>query len=206
MHTLLLGMLQIGINETELLSRLQHGDAKAYSLLYDHYWERLYIQAFKRVQDEDAAKDLVQNVFINIWQRRETLKINSALSHYLHSAVKFQVFSYFRSAKVKENVMLQTISRIEASASIDELEGYFELEKLIAQEVALLPDKMKEAYLLKAARLSTSEIAEKLNLKEQTVSNHLSEALRRIRLKLGNTYPEWAVTAALLIFRSITKS
>lgn len=199
-------MLQKRINETQLLSRLQLGDAKAYSLLYEQYWERLYIQAFKRVQDEDAAKDLVQNVFINMWQRRETLKIDTELSYYLHSAIKFQVFSYFRSAKVKEMVMIETISRFEACVSIDELEGYFELERLIAQEVSLLPEKMKEAYLLKAARHSTSEIAEKLNLKEQTVSNHLSEALRRIRAKLGNNYPEWAVTTALFIFSSITKS
>lgn len=199
-------MLQTGINETQLLSRLQLGDSKAYSLLYDHYWERLYIQAFKRVQDEDAAKDLVQNVFINIWQRRETLEIGTELSYYLHSAIKFQVFSYFRSAKVKEKVMDQTLARFDLSASIDDLEGYFELEKLIAQEIELLPDKMKEAYLLKAARHSTSEIAQKLNLKEQTVSNHLSEALRRIRAKLSAKYPEWVVTAALLIFRSITKS
>lgn len=206
MDILLLGMLQIGINETELLSSLQLGDSKAYSLLYELYWERLYTQAFKRVQDEDAAKDLVQNVFINIWQRRETLQLTSELSHFLHAAVKFQVFSYFRSAKVKEKVMDLAVSRFEATASMDELEGYFELEKLIAQEVALLPDKMKEAYLLKAAKHSTSEIAEKLNLKEQTVSNHLSEALRRIRMKLGNKYPEWVVTAALLIFTSITKS
>ena len=63
MGNLLLAMIQIGINETELLSRLQLGDSKAYSLLYEQYWERLYI-AFKLVQDEDAAKDLVQNVFI----------------------------------------------------------------------------------------------------------------------------------------------
>ena len=206
MGNLLLGMLQIGINETELLSRLQLGDSKAYSLLYEQYWERLYIQAIKRVQDEDAAKDLVQNVFINIWQRRETLQLASELSHFLHAAVKFQVFSYFRSAKVKDKVMEQAISRFEDNTSINDLEGYFELEKLIAREVALLPDKMKEAYLLKAAKHSTAEIAEKLNLKEQTVSNHLSEALRRIRIKLGNKYPEWVVTAALLIFTSITKS
>lgn len=196
-------MLQTGINETQLLSRLQLGDSKAYSILYDNYWERLYVQAFKRVLDEDAAKDIVQNVFINIWQRRETLEINSEFSHYLHAAVKFQVFSYFRSAKVKEKVMDQTLSRFEQTASIDDLEGYFELEKLIALEIELLPDKMKEAYLLKAAKHSTSEIAEKLNLKEQTVSNHLSEALRRIRLKLSSKYPEWVVTAALLIMKSL---
>lgn len=192
-------MLHHGINEITLLNRLRLGDPKAYSILYDNYWEQLYIQAYKRVQDEDAAKDIVQSIFIAIWQRRETLEISSELSHYLNSAVKFQVFSYFRSARAKEKVIDQSISRLEQHSSIDDLKGYFELEKLIALEIELLPDKMKEAYLLKAAQHSTSEIAAKLNLKEQTVSNHLSEALRRIRLKLGAQYPEWIVSCTLLI-------
>lgn len=196
-------MPPIGINKLELLHKLQSGDQYAYSLLYDYYWENLYIQAFKRVKDEDVAKDMVQNVFINIWQRHQTLDISSELDHYLSAAVKFQVFNYFRSQKVKDQLMDQTLQRFQTSSTIDDLEGYFQLERLIADEIDLLPDKMKEAYLLKAAKHSTSEIAQKLNLKEQTVSNHLSEALRRIRIKLGARYPEWVISTCLLVIGSL---
>lgn len=194
-------MLHLGINDTALVTRLKLGDAEAYSQLYDIYWEDLYIQAYKRINDEDLAKDMVQNVFINIWQRRETLTIETAFSHYLRAAVKFQIFSYFRSEKAKSNLMEQTLLRFSLSSTINDLEGYYELEQLIAAEIELLPDKMKEAYLLKAAKHSTSEIARQLNLKEQTVSNHLSEALRRIRIKLGAKYPDWVVSVLILLFK-----
>lgn len=196
-------MPPLGINKLELVRNLQSGDPNAYSLLYDYYWENLYVQAFKRVRDEDVAKDMVQNVFINIWQRHQTLDITSELDHYLNAAVKFQVFNYFRSEKVKDQLMDQTLQRFQTTATIDDLEGYFQLEKLIAKEIDLLPDKMKEAYLLKAAKHSTAEIAKQLNLKEQTVSNHLSEALRRIRIKLGSRYPEWVVSAFMIMIETL---
>jgi len=192
-------MPQTIVNETELISRLQTGDHSAYATLYEKFWRILYIHAYKRVKDEEAAKDIIQTVFINIWQRRETIKIDTEISHYLKGAVRFQVFSHFRSEKVKDKVLESTIQRFEELTSINDLNGYFDLEKLIAGEVALLPDKMKEAYLLKAAQHSTAEIAQKLNLKEQTVSNHLSEAMRRIRLKLGPKYPEWVIVAYFII-------
>lgn len=159
----------------------------------------MYIDAYKRVKNEEVAKDIVQTVFMNIWQRRETITVNSELKHYLSGAVRFQVFSYFRSEKVKDKLLEGAIQRFEEVTSIDDLDGYFELERLIAGEVALLPDKMKEAYLLKASKHSTAEIAKRLNLKEQTVSNHLSEALRRIRIKLGAKYPEWVILAFFII-------
>ena len=187
------------INDSELISRLYTGDHAAFSALYEKFWRLLYIQAYQRVKDEEAAKDIIQTVFIDIWQRRETIKINSEIGHYLAGAVRYQVFSYFRSEKVKEKLMEDTIHRFEELTSIDDLDGYFELEKLIAGEVELLPAQMKAAYLLKAAQHSTAEIAQQLNLKEQTVSNHLSEALRRIRTKLGTKYPEWVIIVFLLI-------
>jgi len=186
-----------------MLGRLKLGDPSAFSLLYEYYWEEMYINAYKRVKDEDIAKDIVQTVFIDLWQRHETLQITTDLNHYLNAAVKFQVFSYFRSEKATVKVIESTIKRFEYSCTINDLDGYYELEKLIEEEIALLPDKMKEAYLLKAAKHSTAEIAAKLNLKEQTVSNHISEALRRIRIKLGSKYPEWVIAGTIILLKSL---
>lgn len=186
-------------NESALISRLRLGDHVAYATLYEKFWRSLYIHAYKRVKDEEAAKDIIQTVFIYLWQRRETITINTEIAHYLNGAVRYQVFNHFRSEKLKGKVLESVVQRFEEMTAINDLDGYFELEKLIATEVALLPEKMKEAYLLKAAQHSTAEIATKLNLKEQTVSNHLSEALRRIRIKLGAKYPEWVILAFLII-------
>jgi RNA polymerase sigma-70 factor (ECF subfamily) len=184
-------MLQVERKEEEIVRQLKLGDPEAYDLLYELYWKKLFVHVLNRIKNEEAAKDIIQNVFINIWERKETITINTTIEQFLMGAVKFQVLDYFRSEKIEERVFDHTLKKFEdASVSINELSGYLDLEKLIEVEIKSLPEKMRHAYLLKHAHHSTSEIAEKLNLAEQTVSNHISEAMRRIRKRLSEKFPE----------------
>lgn len=184
-------MLLGGTNDEEIVRLLKLGDTAAYDLLYERYWKKLYVHVSNRIRDEAASKDIVQNVFINIWERKETLVIHTSLEQFLMGSAKFQVLNYFRSEKAEGQVLDYTLRKFdEASVSIHELSDYLDLEKLIEVEIEQLPEKMRHAYLLKHAHHSTSEIAEKLNLAEQTVSNHISEAMRRIRKRLGEKFPE----------------
>lgn len=184
-------MLLGGTNDEEIVRLLKLGDTSAYDLLYERYWKKLYVHVSNRIRDEEASKDIVQNVFINIWERKETLVIHTSLEQFLMGSAKFQVLNYFRSEKAEGQVLDYTLRKFdEASVSIHELSDYLDLEKLIEVEIEQLPEKMRHAYLLKHAHHSTSEIAEKLNLAEQTVSNHISEAMRRIRKRLGEKFPE----------------
>jgi len=184
-------MLVGGTNDEEIVRLLKLGDTAAYDLLYERYWKKLYVHVSNRIRDEEASKDIVQNVFINIWERKETLVIHTSLEQFLMGSAKFQVLNYFRSEKADGQVLDYTLRKFdEASVSIHELSDYLDLEKLIEVEIEQLPEKMRHAYLLKHAHHSTSEIAEKLNLAEQTVSNHISEAMRRIRKRLGEKFPE----------------
>lgn len=185
------GMLQGSGNNEELVRQLKLGNEVAYDLLYEQYWKKLYIHVLSRVKDEDAAKDIVQNVFISIWERKDTLEISTSLEQFLFGAVKLKVLNYFRIEKIEERVMEYTLQKLErATVSIHEMSDYLALEKLIEIEIEELPEKMRHAYLMRHAHLSTAEIAKKLNLAEQTVSNHISEAMRRLRKKLGDKFPE----------------
>ncbi|MNY24513.1 RNA polymerase sigma factor [compost metagenome] len=184
-------MLQGRGNNEELVRQLKLGNEVAYDLLYEQYWKKLYIHVLSRVKDEDAAKDIVQNVFISIWERKDSFQIHTSLDQFLFGAVKMKVLNYFRTEKMEERVMEYTLQKLErATVSIHELSDYYDLEKLIETEIKELPENMRNAYLMRNAHLSTSEIAEKLNLAEQTVSNHVSEAMRRLRKKLGDKFPE----------------
>jgi RNA polymerase sigma factor (sigma-70 family) len=178
----------------ELLVRLKRGDAAAYDLLYELFWNKLYQHTLIRIRNPEAAKDIVQNVFINLWERRETLKIDTTLEQFLFGAVKLQILNFFRSEKADEKVLDYTLKKLEgAIAPFNELSEYLEMERLIDAELKKLPDNMRHAYLLKNEHHTTREIAKKLNLAEQTVSNHISEAMRRIRTSVRNQFIERSV-------------
>ncbi|SMC62994.1 RNA polymerase sigma factor [Pedobacter nyackensis] len=187
-------MLQNMNYGVELMVRLKRGDAAAYDVLYELFWDKLYSHTLIRIRNTEAAKDIVQNVFINLWERRETIEINTTLEQFLFGAVKLQVLNFFRSEKADEKVLDYTLKKMEgALAPFNELSEYLEMERLIDAELKKLPDNMRHAYLLKNERHTTKEIAAKLNLAEQTVSNHISEAMRRIRTSVRNEFIERSV-------------
>lgn len=88
------------LSDEELLRRLQRGEHNAFDILFDRYWQPLYQTARARLNDSDMAQDIVQEIFIKIWQRRTELQIKGPLENYLRSAVRLNVISHYRSAKV----------------------------------------------------------------------------------------------------------
>ncbi len=177
-------MLQNINYDEQLIGKLKNGDTVAYEHLYDLFWQKLYKHVLIRIRDEEASKDIVQTIFINLWERRDKISVETTLEQFLFGAAKLQVLNYFRSEKADEKLLSHTLQKLkDVSTPFNELDAYLEMEKLIDVEVNKLPDNMRNAYLLKQGH-STKQIAEKLNLAEQTVSNHISEATRRIRLRL----------------------
>lgn len=174
-----------------LLSKVKQGDADAFSQLFDFYWDKLYSVAWARVNDAEFAKDIVQELFIKLWNRREQLDIQTSLDAYLHSAVKLSVISHFRS-KSKEDLQLQeAATRYEIiTDATDGLEDYMELERVIAETVSQMPVLLQQVYTMRNESKSIKEIAEDLGIAEQTVKNYTSEVLRRLRLVITEKYPE----------------
>ncbi len=82
-----------------LLNQLQLGDKKAFDILFDRYWEKTFSEAYKRVKEHDASKDIVQEIFIHLWINRETIHIQN-LPAYLHIAVRNRAIKYFTRQKL----------------------------------------------------------------------------------------------------------
>lgn len=171
--------------DTELLSQ---ADAQAaFRVLYDRYWNPLYRKALSRLGTDADAQDAVQEVFISCWRNRHTIRTADSLAPYLFAALKYGIIKIvYRAARKGINLPLSAGVLERTELGIDELLQVKELQTIIAQEVSRLPDQMRRIYQLsRTEALSVAEIAEQLNLSEQTVKNTLTTALKRLRKRLS---------------------
>lgn len=169
--------------DAALLQRVQEGDGQAFEQLYLHYWEPLYLFALKRLQCAADAKDIVQDIFISLWERREQLAVHTSLAAYLHTAVHYKVLARISSLlnDKKKAARLAPVLLAGFTAARDTLHEK-EVASAMAGKINLLPEKMRQVYLLsREEKLSLSEIAHQLNLSEQTIKNQLTTALSRLR-------------------------
>jgi RNA polymerase sigma factor (sigma-70 family) len=194
------------ISDQELLLQIQHGDHDAFDILFDRYWQRLFQSARARLNDSDTAQDIVQEIFIKIWQRRATLNMNGPIENYLQSAVRLSVISHYRSKKATEVQLEDALQRINMlEDSIESLTDYLELEKTLQQTVELMPEMLKRVYQLRSENLSVKAIAGELGLADQTVKNYISEVSRRLRIAIAQKYPEKHLTYMALIIAMLHK-
>ncbi|GHE29819.1 RNA polymerase sigma factor [Sphingobacterium griseoflavum] len=168
--------------------RITQGDYQAFNAIYDRYWNILLAIALKKVGDKELAMDIVQDLFIDIWQKRHSIQVQTSLRSYLTSALYFKVFMHFRRQGVQQkhidqyHLLLETQECGEHFTSARYEESYETLLHAIQQSVHDMPQRMKEVFQLKYYRsLNNQEIAENLGLSTQTVKNQLSKGLQQIR-------------------------
>ena len=175
------------LSDYELLALFKEGQRSAYEEIYRRYWALLYNHARKMVQSDEDAKDLVQDVFSVFWLDGPTLELQTTLSAYLYSIVRYKVFNLIDRKKVRSDYL----SSLEDFIKKNEYSGEYrvrekQMEELIEKEVAALPPKMREVFeLSRKANLNYRQIAEKLNISDNTVKKQMSNALKILRSRLG---------------------
>lgn len=172
------------VSDKELVDRIKSGNREAYYMLFNRHWESMYTFAKSLIKDSDTAKDMMQDVWLNFWERRQDIN-NQNIKAYLMQAVKFRVYKELRDGKLltEQEAYLATLSD---GQSPDDILEQHELEAEIEQWVEKLPPKRKEVFRLsRFENLSNKEIAEKLNISQRTVETHVSHALKFLREKLG---------------------
>lgn len=167
---------------------MKQDDRHAFNEIYDRYWLKLYLSAFKRLRAKDESKDLVQDLFLTLWLKRHSLLINTSLSSYLFVAVKYRVINCIESNIVR-GTYLKSLNRaaMEWDNSTHEAIIGHDLEQVIDSGINRLSPKMKEVFeLSRKENLSINEIADRLNISEQTVKNQISKALKILRLHVSD--------------------
>ncbi|MDH7461008.1 sigma-70 family RNA polymerase sigma factor [Chitinophagaceae bacterium 26-R-25] len=185
------------LNDAELLRAIRDDDTSAFKVLYDRYWENLYLKACQRV-DKDEAKDLVQEVMTTLWRRRKDIFTyeDGEIGRYLFTAVKYRVISHYAytNAEVKNGNLFEVLS---GNVTTNTLEVK-ELSEFIESEINRLPARMQQIFRMsRQDDLSIADIASKLNLSEQTVKNQLTEALKRLRMSIKSSN-DWAFIVFIL--------
>lgn len=165
---------------------MQQDNEQAFAAIYNNYWQSLLDFAGRRLQLQEDAEEVVQDVFVSLYQRRKELDIHGSLSAYLHSAVRYRIYNKYRDYLQKKKLLL--IPNLEdVDYSLPELDpvSYKQLEGKIREAIQQLPEKCREAFLLsREAQLSNKEIADQMGISINTVEKHIGKALRVLRLEL----------------------
>jgi RNA polymerase sigma-70 factor (ECF subfamily) len=172
-------------DDQTLLDAMRLGDERALGKLYERYWMRLLSIAMNRLDIEAEAEECVQDVFIAIWRRRESLAITHNLGAYLSAAIKKQVLNrlaqrytkkYNPEVRPQEDLAYETAdSRLLAK----------DLSDLIENAISQLPEKCKMVYRLsRMDGKSNKIIASELNISQKTVEGHITKAIQAIRKRL----------------------
>lgn len=173
--------------DSELILLLNKDDDAAFREIYLRYDKLLYLYAYKKLRNKEEAKDVVQDVFTWLLNNRKEIHLKVCLSAYLYKAVLHKIFDIFKHKGIIKKYAESGEHYIELdSVETDYLIREKDITALIAQEIAAMPPKMREIYLLKRkSYLSTKEIALQLGISEHTVSTQLKRAMKHLRIKLG---------------------
>lgn len=182
--------------DDQLTELLKGGEEKALEAIMSRYWEAMYKMTVYTLDDPYLSEDIVQEVFIRIWNSRERITLKHSLKAYLFASTRYAIYRQVKSDQLKqERLEVADIHYIENYNPHAELE-YSELLRHVEEIIEKLPDRCRQVYQLsRNEQLSHKEIATQLNLSTKTVENQLTIALRRIRSGLSRL-----VTLLFLIF------
>jgi RNA polymerase sigma-70 factor (family 1) len=173
-------------SDGQLISLLQDGDKEAFTEIYNRYWDKLFYKAGKKLNDLAEAEEVVQDLFLDLWQRRKTLTVTGELKFYLAAALKYRVINLqakHRRAKLYALQAGRDLSQMEHST--EEWLAQNELQERLSSAIAALPEKCRLAFELRDAGLSQKQIAEKMQVSENTVKTHIGRALKILRAGIG---------------------
>ena len=185
-------------DEQYIKERCSSGDRDAFTLLYSWYYKPLYRHIFLFLRSKETTEEIIQNLFVKVWENRETLQTVRDLKPYLYRMAKNMLLNHLRNMST-ERRLLQMRSSTESSAEdtvADHIDSK-DYRKLLQEAIAQLTDKRKEIFLLRVEEnLSLDEIAGKLSISKNVVKKQLYSAIASIREYI---HRQGGLTAGLLM-------
>lgn len=164
------------------------GDEHSFEQVYNALWSRLYSAAYNYVRDTANAQEIVQEVFVKLWLKREDLTEVNDIHAFAMRAVQFRIYDFFDKQKVEAKYIQHVFERGDGKVNnTHHLAEYNETLSLIEQEINQLPKTTKNVFRLsRFEQFSNEEIATNLKISIKTVEYHITQSLKHLRLRLGN--------------------
>jgi RNA polymerase sigma-70 factor (ECF subfamily) len=159
-------------------SRVQSDDREAYEILFHKYYATLCILSKRYTHDINSARDVVQLLFIHLWEKRKKIEIKSSLKAYLYQAIRYNSIRYIENSR-KTIILLDEIPETYEDTVYRDHIVYAELQRLILDTIDSLPEQCQRVFKMsRFGQLKNEEIARQLSLSLKTVEAHISKALR----------------------------
>ncbi|MDX3916962.1 MAG: RNA polymerase sigma-70 factor [Pseudosphingobacterium sp.] len=175
------------LSDLELASRLKGGSHAAFEELYSRFKGILHLHAYRKLGNLEEASDAVQELFALLWEKRESVPLSGNFSGYIYTIMVNRVHDMIARRQVASKYVLSLQQFMSGGQAItDHKIREKQLAAKIEAEINNLPEKMRAVFILsRKHNLSHKEIAEKLDISESTVKNHVKNALKILRVRLG---------------------
>lgn len=185
------------VDEARLVEGLQNGDIESFDTLFGLYGIRLYRFAYGFLKSKEESEEIVQDVFVKIWEKRTFLKPELQFKSYLFTIAYNMIRKHFRTKALLDKYLTATANIDDDNIFYTPDVDIFSLQKLVTGLVESMPIKRRMVFQKSRGEgKSIKEIAQEMGIAESTVENHLNQALKYLRNHLGNEY----LAGLLLIF------
>jgi RNA polymerase sigma-70 factor (family 1) len=167
--------------DTALLIYLKKGDEPAFQEIYMRHWRKLFTIARNKLPSTDSPEDMVQDLFVKLWEQRENLIIEN-LGAYLHTSLKNAIINLFRARLIREKYVEHAQSFSSNEQTTEEQIALNDLMATVELQLNDLPEKTRQIFRLNRLEYkSAKEISAQLGIPERTVEYHISLALKLLR-------------------------
>lgn len=190
MHKIFL-LQSVVLSEQEIVGAIREGNERVFEETFRKYYQSLCNYANSILKEMDEAEEVVQNLFLSIWEKRSDLEINISLKSYLYRAVHNHCLNRIKHLKVREEYQQYATNFYDASyESVSQTVMKNELEQKIEEAIKKLPEQCRLIFRMsRFEELKYHEIAEQLELSPKTVENQIGKALKILRVELAEYLP-----------------
>jgi RNA polymerase sigma-70 factor (family 1) len=181
----------LSIKDKDSILPTKHGGIEAFEELFKQYYAPLVVYACKYVTNIDVAREIVQDFFVRLYEKRQTLSIGVSVKSYLYRSVYNCCINYFNQRNIQEKHLKSIDLEREVEENLQSEIDTVELQYKISEVIDELPTKCQQIFKMNRLEgLKNEEIANQLNLSKRTVETQISKALKILRKKLADYMPE----------------
>lgn len=179
-------------DDLSLLALVRQGDGVAFREIYDRHWKRIFQYVYNRLHARESSEEVMQEVFVALWNKRESIAITTSLSGYLITAAKHKLLNEMRSQHTIKTYAQDFALFMEHAHdnSNEKWQSLVDLEHAVEECLTDLPQKCQTVFRMsRQQHLPIPSIAAQLNISTKTVENYLTQALKHLRTNLGEFIP-----------------